>query len=324
MKIALVSFDGIDPRVIYNNRDDLENFDRLLDETMHGKWKTPGHTIPSYTVTLTGETFNLNYFYWDVDEGGFARHRQFNVDYLWDITDSSMTLLNIPTLYPPEEIDDCMVCGMVAPDNIADTNLALPQEAQWMLNDIDYIHEVRADKVFNKLGPENMFDLLCNAMDIRVEAAENLIEMYDSELFYGVWTSTDRWFHRHHTDRVDYYRMYKKADEVLGEILEIIPDDIPLVVFSDHGFGHFPEDIAEKQEYVVNHNTGHMIDGWYSIRHEAIPNFRDDTASIEDLFPTVLNYLGEEIPEFTPGRILFHREDQDDEVKSRLEDLGYL
>lgn len=316
MKLALISLDGLDPRVLYNNRDELENFDALMNDTVHGEWKTPGHTIPSYIATLTGHQYREYDFWWDVNHGGFARHKQTRFDFLWEIIDTNMTLLNIPVLYPPQNIDDCMVCGMLAPDNIADENVARPMEAQEMLNDIGYIHEVRADQVFEELGAEGMFDLLCKSMDKRVEAAENLIDMYNSDLFYGVWTATDRWFHRHHTHGVDYWRMYEKADEVLGDMLNLIPDDIPLVVFSDHGFAHFQNDNGV--------HKGHMYNGWYSIRHKGIPPHRDDTANLFDLFPTVVNYFEGDIPSTVDGRILFHRKDQDEQVKSRLEDLGYL
>lgn len=316
MELALISFDGLDPRVIYNNPDDLPVMHSLMEKSVHGKWKTPGHTIPSYITTLTGLPYNQYNFRWDVEEGGFARHRQTERKFLWEYTDASMTLLNIPVLYPPEDIDDCMVAGMLTPDDLADSNVARPEEAQEMLNDIGYIHEVRADKVFEELGEDGMFKLLNTCMSMRVVAAERLIDMYDSDLFYGVWTAPDRWFHRHHTHGVDYYPMYKEADGVLNSLLNIIPGDVPLVVFSDHGFAHFPGDKGV--------HTGHMHDGWYCIRHPELPSYRDDSANIADLFPTVLNYLGEEPPSSSKGRILFHREDQDKQVEDRLRDLGYL
>lgn len=316
MEIALISFDGLDPRVIYDNPDDLSTIHSLMGESVHGTWKTPGHTIPSYITTLTGLPCSDYDFYWDVSDGGFARHRQYNRQFLWELTDASITLLNIPVLYPPEEIDDCIVCGMLAPDTIADTNLALPKETQEMLNDIEYIHEIRADKMFDELGEEGMFKLLNVSMSRRVIAAERLIDMYDSDLFYGVWTAPDRWFHRHHTHGVDYYPMYQEADGILNSLLDILPDDIPLIVFSDHGFAHFPNDNGV--------HTGHMYDGWYCIRHPELPSYRDDSANIADLFPTVLNYLEGDIPSIANGRILFHRGDQDEQVKDRLRDLGYM
>lgn len=316
MELALISFDGLDPRVIYNNEEDLPNLHEFMSDAVHGKWNTPGHTIPSYMATITGLPCNDYNFYWDVQKGGFGRHRQYDRDFIWELTDASMTLLNIPVIYPPENIEDCMVAGMLAPDHIADTNLARPKEAQEILNNIDYIHEVRADQVFDELGEKGMLDLLKRTMNRRVKATDRLIDKYDSDLFYGVWTSTDRWFHRHHTDGVDYFPMYEHADFTLESLLRIIPDDIPLVVFSDHGFAHFSQD-----EPV---HTGHQYEGWYAFRHGGVPPHRNDTASILDLFPTVLNYLGGEVTPYSKGRILFHRDDQDKTVEDRLRGLGYM
>jgi len=316
MKLALVSFDGLDPRVIYDHPDELPNLHSLMDESIHGFWRTPGHTIPSYITTLTGLPTSTTKFRWDEGEGGFARHRQVEREFLWEAVNASMTLLNIPVIYPPEEIDDCMVAGMLCPDELAKNNLATPSSAQEILNDIGYIHEVRADKVFDEVGAQGMWDLLSESMVTRTTAANRLIRQFDSELFYGVWTAPDRWFHRHQTHGVDYFQMYERADEELDSILDIIPDGVPLVVFSDHGFAHFKRDEPA--------TMGHMYEGFYCIRHPDLPSYRDDTANIEDLFPTVVNYLGGEPPDNGRGRILFHREDQDESVQSRLRDLGYL
>jgi len=316
MEIALIAFDALDPRVLYDKRDVLPNFDKLISNSMHGKWKTPGHTIPSFTATVTGRQYNGFKFHWDNVDDGYQRHRQTGFDYIWEMTDASMTLLNIPVLYPPEDINGVMVSGMLCPDDLADSNLALPSEVQEMLNDIGYIHEVRADKVFDDLGAEGMLDLLKQSMRKRTEAAYKLIDDYDNDLFYGVWTSTDRWFHRGHTHGVDFFPMYEEADKQLGDIMKKLPDDVPTVVFSDHGFAHFPEDNGV--------HTGHMYEGFYSIKSDKTPNCRDDSVSIFDLLPTVLNYIGGDVPDACQGRVLFHTDEQDGQVKQRLQDLGYL
>lgn len=316
MKLALISFDGLDPRIVYRNRDILHNFDSFMEDSMHGKWQTPGHTIPSFTATLTGQQYEETNFHWDGGKGNYQRHRQTGHDYLWDVTDSSMTLLNLPVLYPPEDIDDAMVCGFLTPDDVQESNLAAPIEVQEYLNSVDYIPDVPADDTYDELGGYKMLDLLTDIMSDRVEVADWLINKYDSDLFYGVWSSTDRWFHQCHKHDEDFIDMYKLADEAFGEILEVIPNDIPIIAFSDHGFAHFQGDDGV--------HKGHMYEGWYSINTSSVPNCRDDSANIFDLYPTVLNYLDGEVPELTKGRILFHTEEQDDQVRSRLEDLGYL
>lgn len=315
-ELALVSFDGLDPRVLYNNRDELPNFDELLDNSMNGSWQTPGHTIPSFTATLTGMQYEETNFHWDGGKGNYQRHRQTGYDYLWEVIDASVTMLNIPVLYPPEDIDDAMICGFLTPDDVQDSNLARPMEIQKHLNDVDYIPDVPADDTYEELGGEGMKELLSDVMEDRVDVAEWLINKYNSDLFFSVWTATDRWFHQCTKHGEDMMPIYKKADDVLGEMMDIIDDDIPLVVFSDHGFAHFPHDEGV--------HKGHAYEGFYAIQSEKVPNCRDDSLSIFDLFPTVVNYFDGEIPELSKGRILFHRDDQDDEVRSRLEDLGYL
>lgn len=316
MKLALISFDGIDPRVIYDNEIKLPHFHNFMDDAMHGIIQTSGHTIPSYIQTLTGLPYHETNFYWDVETGGFNRHRQTGYEFIWDFCEASMTLLNIPVIYPPEDINGVIISGMLAPDDVADTNLTTDDEVQQKLNEINYIHEVRADEVFDELGAEGMLNLLYETMDKRVEAAEWLINNRDNDLFYGVWTSTDRWFHRHHTHGVDYFKMYQKANDVLNQLLNIIPDDVPIWLFSDHGFAHLPQDDPV--------HTGHMYEGWYAVQHPSLPAHRNDSMNIFDIFATTVNYLECNKPAGTKGRIQFHREDQNQEVQDKLKDLGYM
>lgn len=315
MKLALIAFDGLDPRVIYNQRDKLPAFDRLLDDSMHGKWSTPGHTIPSFTATLTGKQYNQTDFHWD-DGGQYKRHRQTDFKFLWDVCSCDMTLLNIPTLYPPEDIEDAMVCGFLTPDDLVRDNLARPMEVQVKLNSMNYIHDINADDTYNELGGEKMLELLTEMANRRVQAAKWLVEKYDSDLFYGVWTGTDRWFHQCVMHGEDHMKMYQVADTVLNKMMAYLPEDVPKVVFSDHGFAHYKRDDGV--------HKGHMYEGFYAIQKEDMPSHRDDSNSIFDLFPTVVNYLDCEVTDEYKGRILFHTDDENQQVLDRLGELGYL
>lgn len=316
MELALIAFDGADPRVLYEKRDKLETFDQVMRNSQHGKWKTPGHTIPSFTATLTGRQYNNCNFHWDEDKGDYKKHRQTGFDYMWDEADFSMTLLNLPVLYPPEDIDDAMVCGFLTPDGLVEDNLALPDEVQEYLNEYGYIHDIPSDGTYEELGGEKMKEMLYQMMRDRVEVSEWLIDQYDSDLFYGVWTATDRWFHQCQVHGEEYMPMYEEADEVLSDILEVIPDDVPKIIFSDHGFSHFPGD--------SHIHKGHAVEGWYSILDADLPAHRDDACSIFDLYPTVMNYMEQDIKDEAKGRILLNNEEQEEEVASRLDDLGYL
>jgi len=316
MELALIAFDALDPRVVYENLDELPHFRSLMTDSMNGSWRTPGHTIPSFTATLTGKQYNNCDFHWDEGRGSYQRHRQTELDYMWDVSDSSMTLLNIPVLYPPEDIDDAMVCGFLTPDQATEDNLARPIEVQEMLNEHDYVPDVPADRTYDEMGGEGMMNYLYSIMHNRVTVAEELIQKYDSDLFYGVWTSTDRWFHQCHKHGEDFMPLYKFADEILGDMMNILPHDVPKIVFSDHGFAHYPSDDGV--------HKGHMYDGFYAIDSDAVPGYRDDSVSIFDLFPTVLNYLDGDVPVQCEGRTLFHNDEQNETVKERLDDLGYL
>lgn len=316
MELALLAFDGLDPRVVMNKDYDLPNLRSVMENNVHGEWTTPGHTIPSFTATLTGKQYNVTNFHWDKGKGDYQKHRQTGFDYLWDILDSSMTIINSPVLYPPEDIEHAMICGFLTPDSLHDTNLARPIEVQEMLNMRDYIPDVPADDTHDELGRDGMLDLLSEMMKERADISQDLIRKYNSDLFYGVWTAPDRWFHQCHKHGHDYMPLYHATDTIVGEMISFLPDDIPVILFSDHGFAHYSHDEGV--------HKGHMYRGWYCIRDSSSDGYRDDSASIFDLFPTVVNYLGGDIPDEVDGRVLLHTDEQDEQVESRLRDLGYL
>ena len=316
MELALIAIDGLDPREIYDLRDELSTIDHILNNSMHGKWRTPGHTIPSFTATLTGKQYEELNFHWDNDDGGFQRHRQTGYSFIWEDIDNSMALLNLPVLYPPEEIDDAMVCGMLTPDSVAKYNLALPDKVQEFLNDIDYTHEIPADDTYEEYGAEGMFEILEDMMEDRIKVLSWLINEYNSDLFYGVWTSPDRWFHECQKHDLNHRKMYWEVDDTLGHIIKHLPNNIPVVFFSDHGFAHYPNDSSA--------HKGHRYEGWYAVYNGPVPSYRDDSASIFDLYPTVTNYLSGSVPKDVNGRLLFHTEEQDQDVEDRLDSLGYL
>lgn len=316
MNLALLGFDGLDPEVIYDNPDRLPNIHQFMQHSMHGEWNTPGHTIPSFTAALTGRKYNVTDFRWDKEDGGYQRHRQTGYEYIWDVCDSSMTIINNPVLYPPEDIDNAMVCGFLTPDGVTDSNLARPMEVQDKINEMDYIVDVEAHSLYEELGADGMIDYLCEMMDKRAELASWLIDKYNSDLFFCTWTAPDRWFHVAFMEDEDYMPLYEKVDEMFKKIVSLPRGDIPVIAFSDHGFRH--------HEHHNGVHKGHRYKGWYSINSDLTPSYRDDSVNILDLFPTVVNYLGGGIPSGTMGRVLFHPEEQNESVESKLRDLGYL
>ncbi|MCB1054564.1 MAG: alkaline phosphatase family protein [Acidobacteria bacterium] len=101
--------------------------------------------------------------------------------------------------------------------------------------------------------------------------------------------------------------MYRRADAILGEYLERLPDDAVLLVMSDHGFelGELPEDPSKTRDLRRVSAEFHRIDGvFYAYGAGVRPGFEIEGASILDVTPTVLALAGLPASQEMPGRVL--------------------
>jgi len=162
---------------------------------------------------------------------------------LWDrVTDAGRdaTVLNVPVTFPPQRNIQRMVSGFLSPDI---EKAAHPEDVATYLESIDYRIDTNA-----KLGhDEDKTEFLENAhetIDARQEAFLHYAEEDDWDLFFGVFMTTDRVNHflfddyerdgEYHEE--EFLEFYEKVDRYIGELRDALPEDVTLVVASDHGF----------------------------------------------------------------------------------------
>jgi predicted AlkP superfamily phosphohydrolase/phosphomutase len=132
-----------------------------------------------------------------------------------------------------------MVSGFLSPGV---DKAAYPDELRDTLESMDYVIDANA-----KLGhKDDKTDFLENAhktLDRRFEAFTHYLEQDDWDLFFGVFMTTDRVNHflfRHYERdgefKDEFVEFYRKLDDYVGQIRRMLPDDVTLLVASDHGF----------------------------------------------------------------------------------------
>ena len=134
-------------------------------------------------------------------------------------------------------------------------------------------------------------------LDRRFEAFQSVLDGDDWDLFFGVFMTTDRVNHflfkdyEHDGDnREAFLEFYEAVDTYVGEIRESLPDDVTLVVASDHGFTSL--------DYEVHCNAWLEREGWLSYEddnHEELGDVSGDTRAYS----------------FIPGRFYINLEERE-------------
>jgi predicted AlkP superfamily phosphohydrolase/phosphomutase len=285
-RVAFVGVDGVPFSLLADNRERFPNFAALADEGSAGAIDSivpPESSAcwPSLTTGVNpGETGV--YGFQDRETGSYDTYvpmgRDVQSTRLWDrVTDAGRqaSVLNVPVTFPPQRDVQRMVSGFLSPGVDKATH---PDEFRDELDGMDYRIDVNA-----KLGHDDdkaaFVEDAHKTLERRFEAFQSVLDRDDWDLFFGVFMTTDRVNHflfrdyEHDGDNGEaFLEFYEKVDEYIGEIRASLPDDVTLVVASDHGFTSL--------EYEVHCNAWLEEEGWLAYEdddHDELGDISGDT-----------------------------------------------
>ncbi|MFC7238986.1 alkaline phosphatase family protein [Saliphagus sp. GCM10025317] len=327
-RVAFIGIDGVPYSLLTNNRDRFPNFAALADEGTASEISSivPPESSACWPALTTGVNPGETgvYGFQDREVGTYETYvpmgREVQATRLWDrVTEAGRkaTVFNVPVTFPPQRDVQRMVSGFLSPDL---EKAAFPDDVREYLESIDYRIDVNP-----KLGHEaDKTDFIQDAhetLDARFEAFRHYLEADDWDLFFGVFMTTDRVNHFLFKDyerdgeyREEFLEFYEKLDDYIGRIRGMLPDDVTLIVASDHGFTSL--------DYEVHFNEWLREEGWLSFD-------TDNPDELGDIADETRAYS------FIPGRFYLNlegreprgsvpQEDYDavrDELKAMLEDL---
>ena len=236
------SWDLLDPWIEAGH---LPTIERLREE---GSWATnrscyPPVTFPNWKVYASGKNPGAFGVFWfervdlenesiDVMEGA-----DFDTAELWDYLNDagySTGVVNMPSTYPPREIDGSMIAG--GPDAVEgeyrsiDSGYTYPPELAEELHErFDY--DVHPDPLLSsneETGAE--VDEILRLLDLRFDVAIDALDDHD---FVHVTLFYLNVIHHFFWDAEPSLRAWQLVDERLAEIDEM--EDVNLVITSDHG-----------------------------------------------------------------------------------------
>jgi len=213
-------------------------------------------------------------------------------DTLWDVAGRAgkrCLVFNIPNTYPARPLEGMLVSGFVAVNlerAVYPASLLPALKADGYKIDVDYVN---ADQ-----KPDAFFADTHAVLDARRRVYLDLIENEAWDLFIGVITECDRLHHYFWSGYADpasalhakFLDVYRRLDDVLGELVAALPAGVPLFIVADHGH------TLIHREYYPN--------AW--LRQQGLLRFTvDKPKGPADLDPASKVFV------LDPGRIYVHR-----------------
>jgi predicted AlkP superfamily phosphohydrolase/phosphomutase len=303
-RVAFIGIDGVPYSLV---RDEPETFPNLHDVLEAGGGGAIDSIVPpESSACWPSLTTGVNpgetgvYGFQDREVGSYETYvpmgRDVQATRIWDrVTDAGRdaTVLNVPVTFPPQRNVQRMVSGFLSPDV---DKASHPDALGDYLDSIGYRIDVNA-----KLGHDDdkseFIEDAHETIDARQEAFKHYVAEDDWDLFFGVFMTTDRVNHFLFKDyeqdgeyKQEFLEFYEKVDSYIGELRDMLADDVTLVVASDHGF--------TSEDYEVHLNQWLADEGWLSFED-------DDHDSLEDIADDTKAYS------FIPGRFYVNLEDRE-------------
>ena len=285
-RVVFLGIDGVPFSLLEDNPDEFPNFATLAEEGSAGPIDSivPPESSACWPALTTGVNPGETgvYGFQDREIGTYDTYvpmgRDVQATRLWDRVSNDgrdATVLNVPVTFPPQRNVQRMVSGFLSPSV---EKAAYPDELREYLESIDY--KIDADVKQGHDDDKSAFMADAHkTLEKRYEAFDHYLQQDDWDLFFGVFMTTDRVNHflfedydRDGPNKEAFMEFYRKLDEYIGKIRESLPEDVTLVVASDHGFTSL--------DYEVHFNAWLEQEGWLSYQeegHEELGDIADDT-----------------------------------------------
>jgi predicted AlkP superfamily phosphohydrolase/phosphomutase len=285
-RVVFLGIDGVPFTLLADNPDEFPNFAALADEGSAGPIDSivpPESSAcwPSLTTGVNpGETGV--YGFQDREVGSYDAYvpmgRDVQATRIWDRVANegrNATVMNVPVTFPPQRNVQRMVTGFLSPSV---DKASYPDDMRDYLTGMGY----KLDNDVSLGDAEDKTPFVEDAhetLEKRYEAFSHYIDEDDWDLFFGVFMSTDRVNHFLFKDyerdgeyKEAFLEFYRKLDGYIGNIRDSLPEDVTLVVASDHGFTSL--------DHEVHFNTWLEQEGWLSYQdddHEELGDIADET-----------------------------------------------
>lgn len=160
---------------------------------------------------------------------------------LWQVLSDAgrrVGVVNVPMTFPPEKVNGFLISGLDTPG--LDSAYTYPHELKSEVNDVHFIAVSTVGKSHEQYLKETL-----EGVDKRFELLWRTIDREPLDFYMWVEMETDAiqhcsWRLMEDPDQPDHdaiLQVYKRIDQHLALLVEKLPEDVTLVVMSDHGAG---------------------------------------------------------------------------------------
>lgn len=217
----------------------LPNFEKIMKEGVYGKLKStvPPSTVPAWYSYLTGkDPGKLGFYAWSQYNRKNKKVERFRLENIkevcfWDYFDKEKSgIVNIPSLYPPEDFNGWFVAGFGVPgfSKRYTSPIDFKKEIEERIGDYR-LYTIRFDKKNEEEYIENLYEV----MKQRFEVSKYLWEEKEVDFLNVVFRATDQICHYCAHNKKLIFDVYEKMDEFLSWFLETGEN---IIIISDHGF----------------------------------------------------------------------------------------
>lgn len=195
---------------------------------------------------------------------------------IWDILGSyglKSIIINVPMTYPPYPINGIMISGFPNPYN---NLIAHPPHVQKKLQKIFPDYKIEPTKIaldYSEINEEVFMKEIVDITRVRTELCLYLMENYEWDFLFIVYTELDRVQHVFYTDNTQVphsillLKYLQFLDKCIGKILEKISRETTVIITSDHGFEEMKKYIAinnflERKGY-LKRSLKYIPQKWY-------------------------------------------------------------
>ncbi len=272
-KTVIIGIDGVPYSLMkdLSDRGVMKNFKKLREDGIFKVMKSsvPAVSSASWSTIITGENPGEHgiYGFTDMIKGSytlsFSDFRNLRSPPFWEKNKKKSVIINVPSTYPPREMNGCHISGFVSPRI---ERSIYPSSYLEKLKEMDYKIDVDLEKAH--MSKMMLFNELFDTLEKRKKAADFFWDDFDWDVFKFVITGSDRLGHflwdayeekdnEHHQSFLKFFEM---VDNMIGDIDSKLSKDDNLILISDHGM--------ERVKFNVNLNGVLIKEGLLSLGGE--------------------------------------------------------